>query len=747
MRLRGMNVRVWLATSSKRLVHWVPTRFQAKQVWPKRGLALQPSCARAGMWGSLPAVTLGAAEGMPEDADSASFSAELAASSGDWLVHPAWGVALLSLLAAAWFAYKRYADLQRVAANRSGSSDLYEAIFQSMPCPVFCRDADGKYLAVNRAYMQAFGAEEEFSPVQGPMIPHDSGYAVNTAESGGMEAIAAEGRSVCRFEVAPIQPDNGEPAWIGMFIGGESDNSPAQAKGDRLYSEGALDYALLSAINHDVRTPLTGVLGALELLGYSELTTRQRELLTGAEVASKTLHGILDDVLALAKLEAGLAPREHRAFDLRELIAEALLEFDGEAEIAGVLDERLEQDLVGDGASLRQALSKLVAHALSRKIGKRWRLEVRVLAQDAGWQSLECTLEPLQDGISPEVAISPFPTDAHRADELAWIMACKLCEWAGLVLQEQGSGWERPRFVVRGCFSQVRPRASSQHFVRCMNGGSPVAKAPAAILVVEDHELVREVIGRQLVALGWSCDLVGDGESALEAISRGAYSLLITDRYMPKMDGIELARRVRSRESAIRVPIVLLTANLPENEQQTFLEAGIDEVLCKPTNLHSLSTLLTKWLASGSDGDAAMMGRFVSQVGDDTRQVVERLQAVFGNDGRAIEDYLRLLRNEQGRLHKRVTDGDMDRIREVAHSLSGMGSFFGAQWLAGLATLVERGEGAASVLAHAGELSAYLIEFIASLRSNVCESSSLATSTNHVSDDSYRNDSGKSLEM
>lgn len=636
-----------------------------------------------------------------EDLDTSSLSARLSGSSIDWLAHPAWGVAFLALIAAAWCAYRRYADMRRMTVKYG------QALQRSQSCL-------------------------------------DSGAA-----SGGAELLQENGtaipiRPLACHEHRSLNSRNDGAPWAGMLADGGRGMEVRDAGEVLHHAEGAVDYALLSAISHDVRTPLTGILGALELLEYSELTEQQRALLRSAEGASRTLQGILDDVLALAKLEAGMAPREHRAFDPGEVVRMALSTVDDGEDFAIVLDERLKRRLLGDGTGLGQVLAKLATYALSRKLGKPWRFEARVLAEGTSWQSVEFVLEVRQAG-QADASPSSLPMDARRSNEFAWIAACKLCEWMGLSLQEQGRGWTEPCFVLRGCFSLV-PGVSSEEQDEGASNSLGLPREGRAVLVVEDHELVREVIGHQLATLGWSCDLVGDGGSALQALAARDYALVITDRYMPGMDGLELARRIRSEEANARLPIVLLTANLPENEQEAVHAFGIGEVIRKPTSVPMLSRVLAKWASSHRDPDPEA-DRFAAQVADDARQVVGRLRTVFGDDVNAVWDYLHLLSNEQGRLRIRLGEGDTDGLREVAHSLSGVASFFGAQGLTGMATLVERGESAITVLAHADELGTYLAQLIASLQTNACEFAAIHNDTSHVSDGSHRKVSGAALEI
>lgn len=131
---------------------------------------------------------------------------------------------------------------------------------------------------------------------------------------------------------------------------------------------------------------------------------------------------------------------------------------------------------------------------------------------------------------------------------------------------------------------------------------------------------------------------------------------------------------------------------------------------------------------------------------EDAQRVVRRLLDVFGEDAAAMDDYLRLMCNEEQRLLLHLDGRDLQRLREVAHYLCGMGSFFGAQRLAVLAGAVELGQHAEAMLGHAKALHDYLAGFIDALRESSGEASAPANNTNAISDTSHGNASGAALE-
>lgn len=122
------------------------------------------------------------------------------------------------------------------------------------------------------------------------------------------------------------------------------------------------------------------------------------------------------------------------------------------------------------------------------------------------------------------------------------------------------------------------------------------------ILVAEDHPINQQVIGAQLRRLGFHADIVDNGAEALQRLKETQeyrYGLLLTDCHMPEMDGYELTKQVREREMAEdlpRLPIIALTANAIEGEDQKCIDLGMDHFLTKPVEMSILNKLLTDWL-------------------------------------------------------------------------------------------------------------------------------------------------------
>ncbi len=124
-------------------------------------------------------------------------------------------------------------------------------------------------------------------------------------------------------------------------------------------------------------------------------------------------------------------------------------------------------------------------------------------------------------------------------------------------------------------------------------------KVGGCVLVVDDNSVNRRILARQLELAGASTDAAAGGEEALELWRSGRYDLVLADLQMPRMDGFELARRIRSSEAAERrprTPILAVTASAFDDEEPRSRAAGMDGLITKPVGIAQLRATLDVWL-------------------------------------------------------------------------------------------------------------------------------------------------------
>jgi PAS domain S-box-containing protein len=209
--------------------------------------------------------------------------------------------------------------------------------------------------------------------------------------------------------------------------------------------------------------------------------------------------------------------------------------------------------------------------------------------------------------------------------------------------------------VARVCSLALKPLAPPSHdraVPRAVPAPAPVktpSSANGRILVAEDHPISQSLVRRQLDLLGWSCEIVGDGRAAYDALSRGSYVMLMTDCQMPLMNGYELATAWRKREAetprSTRLPIIAMTANALDGEIERCRDAGMDDYLSKPLQLRQLEEKVRAWMPHDAPPADATLPPFYEDA--------------FAEPG--MED----LRNEMLQVLVRTSEADLLKLEQA----------------------------------------------------------------------------------
>ena len=220
------------------------------------------------------------------------------------------------------------------------------------------------------------------------------------------------------------------------------------------------------------------------------------------------------------------------------------------------------------------------------------------------------------------------------------------------------------------------------------NGGIP----SLTILVVDDDELNRRLMGVLLTREGHHVEVASNGLEAFEAIKAKKYDIVFMDLQMPVMDGIEASRQIRAWENGgTHTFIVALTASyLPQNGQLLF-EAGMDNYIGKPFEIEHIQRLLTyssRALLTSSSRAAAPAVESVQQVLD-TPLGIQQVGGDSESYRELLADFVQELPEKIRLIHKSWEAGNMEEVSRVAHNLRGVGANLGATQISNLAKRLE----------------------------------------------------------
>ncbi|WP_184717536.1 PAS domain-containing hybrid sensor histidine kinase/response regulator [Caulobacter sp.] len=384
----------------------------------------------------------------------------------------------------------------------------------------------------------------------------------------------------------------------------EAQSALAEAR-ERAETAMAARQDFLANMSHELRTPLTSILGFADLLAASRLDETQRERLDRIRDAGAVLLDTLNDVLDFSKLEAGGVNLESRPFALGALLSQAVGLFEAQAQ-AKTLDLSLRIDpacpdwLEGDPERLRQVLVNFLGNAVKFTGAGQVTLSAALLQGAApGSARLELAVADTGVGVPATMLDLVFERFAQAGPEvsrkfggtgLGLAISKEIIELMGGEIGVDSIAGQGARFW----FVLDLPIASAPELPA--DEPAPVDARPLKLLVADDNEANRELIGALIRAAGHTVEAVADGVAAVEAARAGSYDVILMDVQMPLMDGLAATRAIRSLagEPAL-TPIIALTANVLPDQVAFYRASGMDDHVGKPISPRDLLSKVAAW--------------------------------------------------------------------------------------------------------------------------------------------------------
>ena len=210
------------------------------------------------------------------------------------------------------------------------------------------------------------------------------------------------------------------------------------------------------------------------------------------------------------------------------------------------------------------------------------------------------------------------------------------------------------------------------------------------ILVADDHTVNQQLAVLMLERLGFRADVVGNGKEAVDAVMRLPYALVLMDCQMPEMDGYAATRKIRELDVR-RIPIIAMTANAMQGDEQMCLEAGMDDYLAKPVKQEHMARILEKWLHTKANDEKPEISK--AECEEDPSgsiqtslidfRVLREWQMLGGQDfvGRMVNQFIQDATACITQVEQAVASGDPAQLSEAAHGLKGICRNIGANRL------------------------------------------------------------------
>ncbi|KUG08507.1 ATP-binding protein [Solirubrum puertoriconensis] len=355
----------------------------------------------------------------------------------------------------------------------------------------------------------------------------------------------------------------------------------------------------LANMSHEIRTPLNGVLGIANQLSKTPLNARQQELLGIIRSSGQHLLTVINDVLDMTKINAGMLELVQEPFDVCEVLYRAAEPLLMQAEEKGITvvatrlhDSCPNPQVLGDSHRLSQVILNLLSNAIKfTPAGGRIDAGGYQIAETDDTLTVEFRFSDTGVGIAPDKIDRIFESftqayaDTSRqfgGTGLGLTITKALVEQMGGTLTVQSELGKGSTFAVR----ITLPRAKAPELPAAPQSTTTerTALQGKRLLLVEDNEVNRLVARMLLEEWGVVLDEAEDGRAGIQMAAQYSYDAVLMDIQMPGMSGLEATTAIRALPDAARagVPIIALTANAFEADAQQYLAAGMNACVAKP---------------------------------------------------------------------------------------------------------------------------------------------------------------------
>lgn len=361
----------------------------------------------------------------------------------------------------------------------------------------------------------------------------------------------------------------------------------------------------LSNMSHEIRTPMNAIIGFTKVLLKSKLNAKQKEYLNAIKMSGDALTVLINDILDLAKVDAGKMIFERTPFKMAVSISAMIHLFETKIHeknlnFIKIYDNKIPDILIGDPVRLHQIILNLVSNAVKFTAKGGVTVSVRMLNEDEEKVTIEFSVTDTGIGIPEDRIVHIFENFQQASSETARLyggtglglaIAKNLVESQGGTIAVKSKQEEGSTFSFILPFQKTNGEVEPEAVMKESNSKVENIK----VLVVEDIALNQLLMKTLLDEFGFECDIAKNGKLAIEKLRKKSYDIILMDLHMPEMNGFETTEYIRNELNS-HIPIIALTADVTTADLKKCKVVGMNDYISKPIDEGLLYTKIADLL-------------------------------------------------------------------------------------------------------------------------------------------------------